>query len=277
MEQRPLGTTTLYVPAVGQGTWNINSGMGRGHYRDEEAVEALRLGFDLGMTFIDTAEMYGAGHSEEIVAQAVHGWKDSVFIASKVSPSHFQYDSVLQSAKKSLQRLGVKQMDLYQLHWPNPRVPISETMRAMEKLVRDELIRHIGVSNFSVEQMEEAQEAMSREKIVSNQVEYSLLDRRVEGEIIPYCRQEKITVIAYSPLAQGGILRGRGEPFKTLVEVARALGKTRSQVALNWLLHDPSVVVIPKATGKEHVRENAEVSDWKLSQSQHDQLGKAFA
>ena len=173
--------------------------------------------------------------------------------------------------------MRMKQMDLYQLHWPNPRVPMSETMRAMEKLVRDGAIRNIGVSNFSVEQMEEAQEAMSREKIVSNQVEYSLLDRGVETEIIPYCSRENITVIAYSPLAQGGIQSGRGEPFKALDEVASALGKSRSQVTLNWLLHDPSVVVIPKATGKEHVRENAEVSDWKLSQSQYEQLSRAFA
>ena len=170
----------------------------------------------------------------------------------------------------------MKQIDLYQLHWPNPRVPISETMKAMEKLVRDGLVRYVGVSNFSVEQMREAQESMSRESIVSNQVEYSLLERSVEEEILPYCRKEKITVIAYSPLAQGGIPKGKGGPFLVLDELASTLGKTKNQVALNWLLHDPSVVVIPKAGRREHVRENAEVAGWKLSQTQYEQLSKAF-
>ena len=244
---------------------------------DESAVEALKLGLDLGMTLIDTAEMYGAGHSEKLVAQAVQSRTRLYFVASKVSPSHFRYDSVLRSANGSLKRLGLKQIDLYQLHWPNPRVPIEDTMKAMEKLVRDGLIKHIGVSNFSVEQMREAQDSMSREKIVSNQVEYSLVDRGVEAEIVPYCKKEKITIIAYSPLAQGGIPRGRGGAFKTLDVVASGLGKTRSQVALAWLLHDPSVVVIPKAGRTEHVRENADVSDWKLSQSQYEQLSEAFA
>ncbi len=251
--------------------------MGPSRSGDEEAVAALKLGLDLGMTLIDTAEMYGAGHSEELVAQAVRDRTDQVFIASKVSPSHFSYDSVLRSANSSLKRLGRKQMDLYQLHWPNPRVPISETMKAMEKLVKDSVIKHIGVSNFSVEQMREAQESLSREKISSNQVEYSLVDRGVEAEIVPYCRKEKITVIAYSPLAQGGIPRGKGGAFRTLDEVASTLGKTRSQVALSWLLHDPLVVTIPKAARREHVRENAEASDWKLSHSQYERLSKAFA
>ncbi len=277
MDQRQLGMTGASIPAVGQGTWNIGGGMGPNRSMDEESVTSLRLGLDLGMTLIDTAEMYGAGHSEELVARAVQNRPDPVFIASKVSPSHFSYDSVLRSANSSLKRLGLKQMDLYQLHWPNPRIPISETMKAMEKLVKDGLVKYIGVSNFSVEQMREAQESLSREKLVSNQVEYSLVDRDVEGEVVPFCSKEKITVIAYSPLAQGGIPRGKGGPFKTLDEVASTLGKTRNGVALNWLLHDPSVIVIPKATRKEHVRENSEVSNWMLSQGQYEQLSKAFA
>ena len=273
MQQRPLGMTGQSIAAVGQGTWNIGGGVAG----DESAVEALRLGLDLGMTMVDTAEMYGAGHSEELVADALKDRSEQVFVASKVSPSHFQYDSVLRSASASLKRLKVKQVDLYQLHWPNPKVPIQETMRAMEKLVKDGLVEYIGVSNFSVEQMREAQETMSKEKIVSNQVEYSLVDRGVEAEIVPYCRREDITLIAYSPLAQGGISRGKGAAFKTLDSVASELGKTRNQVALAWLLHEPSVIVIPKAVRKDHVRENAEVPNWKLSQSQYEQLGKAFA
>src|SRR6266567_2289025 len=275
MEHRGLGSTGVSVPVVGQGTWNIGGGFSSSRASDSTAVEALRLGFEAGMKLIDTAEMYGAGRSEEIVAQAIQN-TESIFIATKVSPSHFEYDSVLRAASGSLKRLGVKRIDLYQLHWPNPRVPISETMKAMEKLVRDGLVRYVGVSNFSVEQMREAQESMSRERIVSNQVEYSLVERSVEEETLPYCSKEKITVIAYSPLAQGGIPKGKGGPFLVLDELASTLGKTRNQVALNWLLHDPSVVVIPKAGGSGHVREKAEVAGWKLSQSEYEQLSKAF-
>ncbi len=275
MEHRALGSTGVSVPVVGQGTWNIGGGFSNSRASDSAAVEALRLGFEAGMKLIDTAEMYGAGRSEEIVAQAIQN-TEPIFIETKVSPSHFEYDSVLRAASGSLKRLGVKRIDLYQLHWPNPRVPISETMKAMEKLVRDGFVRYVGVSNFSVEQTREAQESMSRERIVSNQVEYSLVERSVEEEILPYCSKEKITVIAYSPLAQGGIPKGKGGPFLVLDELASTLGKTRNQVALNWLLHDPSVVVIPKAGRREHVRENAEVAGWKLSQSQYEQLSKAF-
>src|SRR5467141_2041641 len=238
------------------GTWGMGGGMRTDPSGDSEAIEALKLGLDLGMTLVDTAEMYGAGHSEEVVSRALEDWRKPVFVASKVSPSHFGYDDILRSAKRSLERLRMKEMDLYQLHWPNPRVPIVETMKAMETLVRDGSVRHIGVSNFSVVQMKEAQAALSREEIVSNQVEYSLVDRAVEETILPYCQRQKVTLIAYSPLGQGRIARGKGGPFKVLDEIAERVSKSRSQVALNWLLQHESVVVIPKASDKKHVMEN---------------------
>ena len=243
---------------------------------DTEAIEALRLGLDLGMTFVDTAEMYGSGHSEEVVSKALEDWLKPVFVASKVSPSHFAHDDLLRSARKSLERLRTKQMDLYQLHWPNPGIPIAETMKAMEKLVQDGMVRYIGVSNFSVAQMGEAQAALSREEIVSNQVEYSLVDRAVEEEILPYCQHQKIMLIAYSPLGQGRIARGRGGPFKVLDEIVARLGKTRSQVALNWLLQHESVMVIPKASNKKHVVENATSSGWKLGAKDFQKIDRAF-
>jgi diketogulonate reductase-like aldo/keto reductase len=258
------------------GTWGMGGGMRTDPTRDSEAIEALRLGLDLDMTLIDTAEMYGAGHSEEVVSKALEDWRKPVFVASKVSPSHFAHDDLLRSARKSLDRLRVKQMDLYQLHWPNSQVPIVETMKAMEKLVVDGLVRYIGVSNFSVDQMREAQAALSREEIVSNQVEYSLVDRAVEEEILPYCQREKVTLIAYSPLGQGRIDRGRGGPFKVLDEIAERLGKSRSQVALNWLLQQEWVVVIPKASDKRHVMENAAASGWKLGGKEFQDIDKAF-
>src|SRR5712664_229718 len=277
MQFRPLGRTREAIPIVGVGTWGIGGEMSLDPSRDDASIQALKLGLDLEMKFIDTAEMYAAGHSEEVVAQALEGRRDGVFVASKVSPRHFAYDDVLAAAKRSLKRLGLKQMDLYQLHWPNSRIPISETMKAMEKLVKDGLTRHIGVSNFSVEQMREAQQSLSHEKIVSNQVEFSLVDRSVEAGIMPYCQKEGLTLIAYSPLGQGKIPRGRGPSFKILDEIAGKLGKSRNQVALNWVLQHDSVVAIPKAASTDHIKENAEVVEWKLGSEDYKRLAKAFS
>jgi len=270
LEFRKLGKTRDSIPLVGMGTY----GMG---FDDDRAIEALRYGLDRGMSLIDTAEMYSSGHSEELVSRAVEGRRESVFVASKVSPSHFAYDDVLRSAQKSLKRLGLKQMDLYQLHWPNPNIPISETVRAMEKLANDGLIRYIGVSNFSVKQVKEAQQSLSRHQIVSNQVEYNLLERSIESDLVPYCQKEGMTVIAYSPLGQGKIPKGGGVEFDLLDKVAAKLRKSRNQVALNWLLHQDSVVVIPKAIRKEHLTENATASGWKLAKSDYELISKAFA
>jgi diketogulonate reductase-like aldo/keto reductase len=272
-----LGRTTESIPVIGQGTWGMGGEMGPDPSKDEASIEAIRLGLDLGMNLIDTAEMYGAGHSEEVVARALEGRRETVFVASKVSPRHFAHDDVLHSARMSLKRLNRKQMDLYQLHWPNPKIPIAETMRAMEKLVKDGLTRHIGVSNFSVEQMKEAQNSLSHEKIVSNQVEFSLVDRTVESRILPYCQKESLTLIAYSPLGQGKIPRGRGPSFKVLDEIAGKLGKSRNQVALNWILQHDSVVAIPKAADKDHLKENADTAEWKLSKEDYQKLAKAFS
>src|SRR5712692_3198 len=277
MQFRPLGRTHESIPVVGLGTWGIGGEMGPDSSRDEAGMQALRLGLDLEMKFIDTAEMYGAGHSEEVVARALQGRHDRVFVASKVSPRHFAYDDVLAAAKRSLKRLGLKQMDLYQLHWPNPNIPISETMRAMENLVKDGLTRYIGVSNFSVEQMKQAQQSLSHEKIVSNQVEFSLIDRSVEARILPYCQKESLTLIAYSPLGQGKIPRGRGSSFKVLDEISGKLGKSRNQVALNWVLQHDSVVAIPKAADTDHVKENADVAEWKIDGEDYQKLAKAFS
>jgi diketogulonate reductase-like aldo/keto reductase len=276
LEFRLLGRKSESIPEIGMGTWGMGGGMHPDPSHDSEAIEALKLGLELGMTLVDTAEMYGAGHSEEVVSRALEDWRKPLFVASKVSPSHFAHDDLLRSARKSLERLRVKKMDLYQLHWPNPRIPIAETMKAMEKLVLDGMVRYIGVSNFSVNQMKEAQAALSREDIVSNQVEYSLVDRAIEKEILPYCQREKVTLIAYSPLGQGGIARGRGGPFKVLDEIAERVGKSRSQVALNRLLQHESVVVIPKASDKNHVMENAGTSGWKLGIKELHDIDKAF-
>ena len=277
MRFRALGSTDEKIPTVGLGTWGIGGEMRPDTSHDQDGIRALRLGLDLEMKLIDTAEMYGAGHSEEVVRQALEGRRDRVFVASKVSPRNFGHDDVLAAADRSLKRLGLKQIDLYQLHWPNPNIPLSETMKAMERLVKDGRTRYIGVSNFSVEQMKEAQESLSREKVVSNQVEFSLIDRSIEARILPYCQKEGLTVIAYSPLGQGKIPRGRGSDFRALDEISERLKKSRNQIALSWVLHHDSVVTIPKAANLDHVRENASIADWDLAGEDYKKLANEFA
>lgn len=231
------------------------------------------MGVSLGAYLLDTAEMYG---TEPVVGKAIEGIRDKVFLATKVSPSHLHYDDVIKAAEASLRRLNIKTIDLYQVHWPNPKIPIKETMRAMEELVDKGKIRFIGVSNFSVRELKEAQEALSSQEIVSNQVEYSLYDRSIETDLLPYCAAQKITVIAYSPVARGKIFSGREERLKLLDQVASKYGKTRAQAALNWLIKDENVVAIPKADRVEHVRDNCGASDWRLSEEDHRKISDAF-
>ncbi|MDE1810575.1 MAG: aldo/keto reductase [Candidatus Micrarchaeota archaeon] len=243
MEYKPLGKTGEKIPVVGLGTWQSNR-------NEAESLAALRYGIRKGIRFVDTAEMYG---TEEMVGSALKGHK-GVFLATKVSPHHFRYDDVIRSCDASLKALGVKQIDLYQLHWPNRRVPISETMAAMEKLVDDGKIRHIGVSNFSVKELVEAQESMKRYEIVSNQVEYSVLVRDVENELLAYCEANGVTMIAYSPYANGSLFKEKYSGMLELLDgIGKAYGKSGAQVALNWLLAKNPVVAIPKASSVAHV------------------------
>jgi len=241
---------------------------------DEMAIRALRRGIELGITLIDTAEMYGGGHSEEVVGMAIKGLREKVFIATKVWYTNLRYDDVLRSAEKSLRRLQIDTIDLYQVHWPNPHIPLSETMRAMERLVLDGKVRFIGVSNFSVKLMEEARAALSKIDIVSNQVEYSLLSREVEDDILPYCEKENITLIAYSPLGRGNILNDPRS--RILREVAKKYNKTLVQVALNWLIAKKPVVAIPKAINLSHVEENVNAAGWRLSDEDLELLSRVF-
>jgi diketogulonate reductase-like aldo/keto reductase len=277
MEFKQLGKSDQKIPVLGLGTWGIGGLSSRYVGGDEEAVRALRLGLELEMRFIDTAETYARGHSEEVVAKAIKSQRDKVFIASKVSAEHLHYDDVIKSCESSLRRLDTNYIDLYQVHWPNTSIPISETMKAMERLATEGKIRHIGVSNFSVRQTKEAREALSKNSLASNQVEYSLLDRSIEADLLPYAEKEHITIIAYSPIARGQIPQGgRGERWQVLDQIASKYGKTRTQVALNWLIAKDPVVAIPKAASLEHVRENAGAVGWQMRKQDHDILNQAF-
>lgn len=274
MEFKRLGRTDVMVSAIGMGTWGIGGFSAPDYKYDEMAIRALRRGIELGITLIDTAEMYGGGHSEEVVGMAIKGLREKVFIATKVWYTNLRYDDVLRSAEKSLRRLQIDTIDLYQVHWPNPHIPLSETMRAMERLVLDGKVRFIGVSNFSVKLMEEARAALSKIDIVSNQVEYSLLSREVEDDILPYCEKENITLIAYSPLGRGNILNDPRS--KILREVAKKYNKTLVQVALNWLIAKKPVVAIPKAINLSHVEENVNAAGWRLSDEDLELLSRVF-
>ena len=266
MEYRELGRTGVMIPEVGLGTWKYRGG-----------PEPLRRGIELGANLIDTAEMY---RTEDAVGVAIRGIRERVFVATKVLGSNLRYDQVLRAAENSLRLLNDDVIDLYQIHWPSHSVPIAETMRAMEELVDRGMVRYIGVSNFSVAQMREAQAAMSNNVIVCNQVLYNLKRRSIERDLIPYCEERGITVMAYTPLADGSLaVRPRlraGKQWETLEAVAREAGKTPAQVALNWCLTRPPVVVIPKTNSVARTEENCGASGWRLTEAQVARLDAAF-
>jgi diketogulonate reductase-like aldo/keto reductase len=268
MEFRPLGRTGESIPVVGMGTYAI--GNSTGEQRANE-IKAIQRGIELGMRLIDTAEVYGHGRSETLVGEAIRDYREDVFLATKLSPEHFGYDDVIKSCEASIQRLGVKFVDLYQLHWPSERIPIQETMRAMEELVATGKTRYVGVSNFNVEQTMQAQESLPKSELVSNQVRYSITSRSIEAELLPFCGKEKIAVIAYSPLDTGNI------PISRIPkEMLDKYGMTPAQLMLNWVTYPEPVVAIPKAGRVSHVEENAAAIDARISEADYRALSKRF-
>jgi diketogulonate reductase-like aldo/keto reductase len=236
-------------------------------------VEALKAGLDGGMNFIDSAELYG---SEPLVARAIKGRKrEDLFIATKVWPNHLRRDALVRALEKSLKRLETPYVDLYQVHFPNTRVPIEETMGAMEEMKEKGKLLSIGVSNFSLQQTKGAVAALKKSQLASNQVEYSLANREVEADLLPYCESNKISVICYYPLGHGRLTR-RGAGGK-MAAVCRAYAKTPAQVALNWLVSGRNVFAIPRASRVEHVNENLGASGWELKPEDRAQLEAAFA
>ena len=262
MTYKSLSNTGVSIPEVGLGTWNYHAG-----------VEPLRKGLDAGALFIDTAESYG---TETVIGQAVAGVRNPVFIATKVSPEHFQFRSVLKAADGSLKRLGIDRIDLYQLHMPNDQVPIEETLAAIEELVDAGKVRFIGVSNFSVPQLERARNATCKYRIVSNQVRYNVVDRTIEADVLKYCQANGITIIAYSPLARDFQSLLDCDPDGALAEVARLTGKSMAQVAINWCLCKDGVVAIPKGNSTAHVLENCGASGWRLTAEQLQFLDRSI-
>jgi diketogulonate reductase-like aldo/keto reductase len=259
------------MPVLGQGTWYM--GEDPGARRDE--VAALRLGMELGMTLIDTAEMYGEGGAEEVVGEAIAGRRDDVFLVSKVYPHNASRAGVQAACERSLRRLGTERIDLYLLHWRGS-VPLAETLEAFVRLREQGKIGDFGVSNFDLDDMLEAAALPGGDLIATDQVLYNLTQRGIEWDLLPWCRERRLPVMAYSPLEsnpqeQGGLL---GNP--QLGAVARRHGVTPAQVALAWLLHQEGVAVIPKAVRPQHVRDNRAALDLQLTTEDLAQLDAGF-
>ena len=254
------------VPALGQGTWH----MGEDRRRAAEEEAALRLGIELGMTLIDTAEMYGSGGAEEVIAHAAEGVRDRLFIVSKVYPHNGSRAGVVAACERSLKRLATDRIDLYLLHWRGS-IPLAETLEGFQRLERDGKIRHHGVSNFDRSDMEEWVALRGGETVAADQVLYNLSRRGPEWDLVPWCREHGVAVMAYTPLGQGSMLGNRG-----LAEIARRRDTTPAQIALAWLLRQEGTIVIPKASHAEHVRENRGALDVELTEDDLAALDRAF-
>jgi len=293
LEYVRLGKSDLKVSIIGFGAWQASGKAWGVDVEDEQIVKAMVRAYELGVNLIDTAEAYGDGHSEEVVARAIREiGRENLVIATKVHGGHLRYNDVLKAAENSLRRLGIREIDLFQVHWPDPweQVPLKHTMQAMERLYKEGKIRAIGVSNFAVRDLEEARKHLSDAVIASNQVRYNMLQREIEEEVIPYCKRENIIIIAYSPLAQGALtgkyslsnkpsddVRRHNKLFSdrnlaeisrlltVLERIAKAKSKTIAQVAMNWLLREGNVVPIPGAKNPKQAEENAGAAGWRLS------------
>ena len=273
MEFREI-TKEVSIPILGLGTWGMGGRETPDKARDSDTITAIRMAVELGLTHIDTAEYYGAGHAEELVGEAIDGMdREKLFITSKVWHNHLHRDDLLRSMRASLKRLGTDYVDLYLVHWPNPDVPLKETMGAMEECLREGYTRFIGVSNFSAQLMEEAQKNLRETKLIANQVQYSLLDQKPRMELLPTCRKMGVSLIAYRPLERGAILQ---TPNPVMDEIAKTHGKTRVQVALNWLIAQENVFTIPKSTNPIHIMEFMGVLGWRLTPEEWSRLAEAY-
>ena len=270
MTKTSLRTTQLpageNLPVLGQGTWH----MGEDADRRASEIAALRLGLDLGMNVIDTAELYGSGASEQLIAEAIAGRRDEAFLVSKVLPHHATRRGTIHACENSLKRLNTDHLDLYLLHWRG-KVPLNDTVEAFEHLVKSGKIRHWGVSNFDVADMEELFSLKSAPNCAANQVLYNLAHRGIELDLFPWSRERKIPILAYSPIEQGMLLDNY-----ELIRLARRHKATVAQIMLAWVLRQDGIIAIPKAGNPQHVRENREALDIQLTKEDLALLDELF-
>jgi diketogulonate reductase-like aldo/keto reductase len=261
---------TVKLPKIGFGTWKIGGNSTPDHSVDAKSLAALRYALELGYTHFDTAEMYANGHSEELVGQAIRESgmrREDVFITSKVTPSHLRFDDVLKACDNSLRRLKMDYLDMYLIHWPSAGAKYEDTFRALNQLVREGKIKHIGVSNFDVDLLKKSQ-SLSETPIATNQVPFSLTDRSyVKNGVLAHCQQHGISVTAYEPLNQGKL-----HSNKMLETIAKTHHATPFQIALAWVIAHPFVITIPMSFNPVHIRENFEAAEIELSIEEIEQL-----
>ena len=254
------------IPVLGQGTWR----MGEDSSQKDAEIAALRLGLDMGMTLIDTAEMYGEGGAEEVVGEAIASRREEVYLVSKVYPHNASRKGAIEACERSLKRLKADCIDLYLLHWRSS-IPLSETLEAFESLKQAGKIRDYGVSNFDADDMKKAINLPNGKQIATNQVLYNLARRGIEWDLLPWCHQQNIPIMAYSPIEQKGILNN-----SQLKSIASRHNATPAQIGLAWLLQQQGIIAIPKASNPTHVKENSAALDIQLTQEDLTELDQAF-
>ncbi|MDV3293358.1 MAG: aldo/keto reductase [Nitrososphaerales archaeon] len=274
MNSKAFGRTGRSVSEIGMGTYYdplwIATAFAGWRREAPRKIAAIKAGLSGGVTLVDTAEIY---RSEPLVAEAIKDMRrEDIFLATKAWSNHLHRDALKGALEKSLRRLRTTYVDLYQVHFPNLRVPISETMAAMEDLVRGGKITHVGVSNFTIEQIKEANTSLPKSQLTSVQLSYNLLDRHVESEILPYCQREGVALLAYFPLAHG---RLASDP--RLASLGMKYDKTASQVALRWLAGKEAVFPIPRASSLEHVTEDVNASGWEIARNEAAELERTFS
>lgn len=264
----------ITLPKIGFGTWMIGGESTPNPAWDSKSMTALRSALEVGYTHFDTAEYYAGGHSEELVGRAVRETntkRENLFITTKVSPEHLDYDAVFKSCENSLRRLNMDYIDLYLIHWPSAGMKLEETFRALNKLVRDGKVRHLGVSNFKLKLLKQSQEYCET-PILTNQIPYRLPDRSyVENGVIAYCQQNNILVTAYSPVKFRSM-----RVNKVLGEIAKTYSATPYQIALAWLVMQPRVITIPMSFDPQHIKENFDAAEIRLTADEIQQLGNAW-
>ncbi len=265
---------TLTLPKIGFGTWKIGGETTPNPSADSASLTALHSALEVGYTHFDTAEYYAAGHSEELVGRAVRETKtkrEDVFITTKVSPEHLNYNDVLNSCENSLRRLKMDYIDLYLIHWPSIGMKLEDAFRGLNKLVRDGKVKHLGVSNFKLKLVKQSQE-LSETPIITNQIPYSLPNRTyVENGVLEYCQQNDILITAYTPVKFRSV-----RVNKTLGEIAKAHAATPFQIALAWLVMQPRVITIPMSFNPQHIKENFDAAEIQLSAKEMTQLNNAW-
>jgi diketogulonate reductase-like aldo/keto reductase len=264
MKKIKIGKTGESIPILGQGTWGIKSLRTKKYYKNWK--ESIRRGIELGLTHIDTAELYGRGTSEKIVGQVISEYnRDDLFITTKLFPVHLRYKTMKKAAYKSLKRLGIKQIDLYLIHWPSPINSIKKLMKVLEDLTNEGIVRYIGVSNFSVAQFIEAQSYLKNTELITNQLYASVARQKHIEQSLPFYQKEGIILTAYSPLGHNGFQNLDNDLRFKLEKVASSYEVTIQQIAIAWLINHENVITIPKALKIEHMEANAKAAEIRLS------------